>query len=64
MNASDTKVVEPEVMLEGSEVVKHGAKQGNKGIRGLLGSRTLALLLVVHYCFTVVQFSKKTLTKN
>ena len=47
MNASDTEVAEPKAMLEGSEVVKQGVKQGNKGVRGLLGSKTLALLLTL-----------------
>ena len=34
-------------MLEGSEVVKQCAKQGTKGLRGLLSSKTLTLLLTL-----------------
>ena len=47
MNASDTEVAEPKAMLEGSEVVKQGAKQGTTGLRGLLSSKTLTLLLTL-----------------
>ena len=46
LNASDNPVAEPKSMPEGPEVVKQGVKQG-KGIKGLLNSKTLILLLTL-----------------
>ena len=46
LNASDDPVAEPKSMPEGPKVVKQGVKQG-KGVKGLLNSKTLALLLTL-----------------
>ena len=47
LNASDTMVTEPKSVLEEPKVVKQGAGQGTKGIKGMLKSKTLALLLTL-----------------